>query len=745
MNKLLSEHCLDCHSSEEKEAGIDLQELAEHYDPQADEKKWIRVERVIASRQMPPSGSGRLADREMDVVKKWFDSDFVLPGGMMRAGSTVPRKLTREELQNTLEDILGVEIRQTVTNSRLHVIPDTIIEKFFPEGIRGESGFSNDASSQARESTDIQTLARCFSMVLSLLDRDEAARRRLLGSLEPNRISSRQAEKIISDFGARAFRRPLLAEEVNSFVKVFETIQQSDSKWEALKSSFLAILMSPAFLYRLEEKTEQQGPVSAEELAVRLSYFLWSAPPDDELMALARSRKLLEEETLRTQVRRMLADPRRIALAENLGGEWFDYKQLRQKSALNKRSDRMAGFYRTQFEEALLFFDSIIRYRQSLLRLVDSDWAFLNRHQAGIYRIQYTRKQLSVIEPLPPIQLHYRTLDREVETRNYEYRHAPLELVEISNRDRGGFVTLGPTLSVTSTANRTSPIRRGVWVMERILGEHFEQPEDVPDLESTRREAEKKKQKLSDQEILKLHSGQPGCSSCHRYIDPIGFGLDVFDPLGIRRSDAAVVPRGEKLSWAPEQTPARFADREWNLKQALEPGKKTAVYFQWSRGRHRLDVRNVRLINNGRILEDKHHGFTGSRNRDNVWYFQLPVDAPPTGWKLVANVKGDGGTDSRGTITIANPETTTAAFQLPDGSGFTTPAELKKRLLEHYREPIVDNAIRRVLAYALGRRIRPIDRPAIRKIAESLAEADFRLNHLIEEVVLSFPFRHKEF
>ncbi|MEK6237884.1 MAG: DUF1592 domain-containing protein, partial [Planctomycetales bacterium] len=118
---------------------------------------------------------------------------------------------------------------------------------------------------------------------------------------------------------------------------------------DAIKSSFLGILLNPYFLYRFEEPAPGQTEVVGDELAVRLAYFLWSAPPDEELLDLAARGELRKPEVLKQQTRRMLADPKRIALAENLGGEWFDYKKLRQQSSVNKRSDKMAGFYRTQY------------------------------------------------------------------------------------------------------------------------------------------------------------------------------------------------------------------------------------------------------------------------------------------------------------------------------------------------------------------------------------------------------------
>ena len=701
---------------------MDLEVLIDGYDPAAHAAKWEKVERAIIHGEMPPRKKGELPPGQKQAFAEWFHGEFVLPGGVQKAGAMLPRRLTREELQNTLEDLLGIELRVTVTNSRLHVIADTVVEKFIPAGVYGKSGFSNDAEALATGKVDIQTMARCLSMVLAKVDP---------GEVEP--------ETWIPAFAGKAFRRGLEDGEGESFVKVYQDLSATQTRLEALRSAMLAVLLSPEFWMRFEVSA-QAGPVSDRDMAVRLAYFLWSAPPDEELLAA----DLQDRDHIRKQVRRMLADPRRIALAENLGGEWFDYKKLRQQSAVNKRSDRMAGFYRAQYEEALLFFDSLLRYDQSIFKLVDADWAYTNRHQTNLYRLQRTTARTLSDNPLPPINLHYRDSTRTVLTKGYEYKHSPMDLVFLDDPYRGGFITFGPTLSATSTQNRTSPIRRGVWVMERILGRHFEVPEDVPSLEESQQKAKAEKLNLSPNEILKLHSSQPGCASCHSYIDPIGFGLEIYDQTGfVRTTPTPPNPNGEKLQWTPSQTPRAFADRSWTLTEPFKPGEPLHIHFQWTQGAHRLDVKNVRLAAGETELVDAHHGYTGSRNSKNTWRFQIPQNAPRSGWTLTATVKGDGGNNSHGTITVSDPFDG-PKYQLPNGNSFSSPDGLKQRLLADYREDIVENAIHRVLAYALGRRTLPIDRPAIEQIRAELAQQDYRLPALIESVALSFPFRHKD-
>ena len=354
---------------------------------------------------------------------------------------------------------------------------------------------------------------------------------------------------------------------------------------------------------------------------------------------------------------------------------------------------------------------------------------------------------MEVDSALPAVNIHYRNEDRKNHEGNYEYKHLPLSLKMLDDPNRGGFITLGSTLSATSTENRTSPIRRGAWVMERILGIHFEIPENVPDLEESQKKAKEQKLNLSPNEILKLHSSQKGCASCHKYIDPVGFGLEIYDQLGIQRSAPKVRITGKELfRWDPKVIPRKYEDRSWNLKLELEPGKINEVQFQYTKGSHRLDIRNVRLESSLIDLEDKHFGYTGHATHKNIWKFNLPKEAPTEGWKLTAEVKGDGGNNSYGIVSLLGDEhkEIEPAYKLPNGKGFTRPADLKELLVNEYRDKVIDNAIKKVLAYAIGRKVLPTDRPAIRRIKESIAKHDFSMNKLLEEVVLSYPFRNKE-
>ncbi|MEC9093028.1 MAG: DUF1595 domain-containing protein, partial [Planctomycetota bacterium] len=286
IQKILSDNCQGCHDDQTQNGGLDLSALVKEFRPRKDAQIWESVEVAIAQGKMPPPDEGKLSEVEVSKIVDWFSHQFVFYDGVQHPGPIRPRKLTREELQNSLEDLLSVELRPEVTNSRLHVIPETIIEKFFAAGVIGDSGFSNDAEGLAKETIEFQTYVRCFSLVLSLMDQNQRALQHFFQTKSPPQtLTIAQSAQIIQDFGEAAFRRELSGAEISAFQGVFEKLRHSKSDYGAIKSSFLAILLSPDFLYRFETAPRQTiEPLSNRELAIRLSYFLWSAPPDAELI-----------------------------------------------------------------------------------------------------------------------------------------------------------------------------------------------------------------------------------------------------------------------------------------------------------------------------------------------------------------------------------------------------------------------------------------------------------------------------
>jgi hypothetical protein len=306
---------------------------------------------------------------------------------------------------------------------------------------------------------------------------------------------------------------------------LFERLRRENQPFAvALRLPLKAVLVSPNFLFRIEEDRPQSKsiadngyPVSHYELATRLSYFLWSSMPDDELFHLATENKLHEDATLDQQVRRMLKDPKSKAMAEYFGGQWLGVNAL--LTTANPDRDKFKKYtpqIRDSFyAQAIEFVDSIFREDRSITTLIDSDYTYLNEPIARLYQI-------------PDI-------------KGEEMRRVPLK-----NPVRGGILGLGAVHVITSFPLRTSPVLRGKWILETVLGAPPPPPPpDVPKLPEDDTPSATQgatTTTLSIRQRLEQHRADPNCTSCHARMDPLGFGLENFDPIGRWRTDLAGQP-----------------------------------------------------------------------------------------------------------------------------------------------------------------------------------------------------------
>jgi mono/diheme cytochrome c family protein len=340
------------------------------------------------------------------------------------------------------------------------------------------------------------------------------------------------ARQILERFATRAFRRPATADEVESFVRLVElATRQGDSFERGIQVAVSAVLVSPHFLFRVERNATEPSSggqtVQSYELASRLSYFLWSTMPDDQLFALAASGEFNNETTLRQQVRRMIADEKASELARNFGGQWLNLRTLDEitpdPSQFTDWSGELRGDMRRETE---LFFEEVMRQDRSIADFVSADYTFVNDRLAR----------------------HYGLAD----VSGGEFRK-----VSLAGTPRAGVLTHASVLTITSNPTRTSPVKRGKWIMENILGTPPpEPPAEVPDLEVTR----KANPKASLREQLELHRNDPNCAVCHEQMDALGFGFENFDAIGRWRdadgqfpvNPAGTLPGGESFRTPPE-------------------------------------------------------------------------------------------------------------------------------------------------------------------------------------------------
>ncbi len=347
------------------------------------------------------------------------------------------------------------------------------------------------------------------------------------------------AEEIISRLGAQAFRRPLTPGELDNLMMFFEGGGEPGGFEEGIRTALQAILASPDFVFRFERRPDDVEPgeiyrLEDRDLASRLSFFLWARPPDAQLMSVAERGELSDPEVLEGQVRRMLEDPRSEALGARFAGQWLRLEDLEKV-----HPDRLLfpNYYQQLADDMLLetemFFNSLVSNDRSMFDLFNADYTFANERLARHYGIR--------------------------DITGEEFRR-----VTYPDDRRRGLFGHGSVLTLTSHANRTSPVLRGKWVMEVLLGTPPPPPPpNVPDLDLT--EAVVDGRMLTTRERMEQHRSDPMCSSCHRFMDPIGLALDNFDVTGrwrIRENGIPLDTQGELYDGTPVTSPE-------DLRQAL--------------------------------------------------------------------------------------------------------------------------------------------------------------------------------
>jgi len=309
------------------------------------------------------------------------------------------------------------------------------------------------------------------------------------------------ARKILTSLARQTYRRPVTATDIDPLMKLFATGRADGSSFEAgIEMALTGLLVSPDFLFRVEHSN---GRVSDLELATRLSFFLWSSIPDEQLLQIAERGQLHDRAVLRQQTLRMLSDPKSQALLDNFAGQWLHLRNIAEWHPDPMKYPQFDDALRNAFErESSLFFENIVREDRSVLELIDADYTFVNERLARYYGI-------------PGVHGSY------------------FRRVQLRGKDRGGVLTQGGVLMVTSYPTRTSPVLRGKWILENILGAPPPPPPpNVPQLEESAVGSAK-----SLREQLEKHRASAACASCHSRLDPLGFSLENFDGVGKYRAE----------------------------------------------------------------------------------------------------------------------------------------------------------------------------------------------------------------
>jgi hypothetical protein len=357
---------------------------------------------------------------------------------------------------------------------------------------------------------------------------DTPSRRRVF-TCRPSKAAEEAscARTILTNLARRAYRRPVTSADMNPILERYADGRAKGSFDQGIEQGLRLILANPKFLFRTEDAPARAAAqrVTDLELATRLSFFLWSSIPDDELLDAAARGRLSRADVLEQQVQRMLADARSRALVDNFASQWLLLRNLRNHVPNPGDFPNFDNELRTAFRtETELFFESIVREDRSVLDLLNADYTFANERLARHYGI-------------PDVYgSHFRR-------------------VLVQQEERRGLLGQGSVLTVTSYPNRTSPVLRGKWILENVLGTPPPSPPaDVPDL--TENQPGEEAQSLRAR--MEAHRRNPTCATCHRVMDPLGFALENFDGIGewrVKEPGGRIDPVGQLADGAAVDGP----------------------------------------------------------------------------------------------------------------------------------------------------------------------------------------------
>ena len=496
---LVEEFCYRCHGPQTQSAGINLASLVQVRPFVRNRHTWDRVVGVLDVKRMPPPGAPQPSDAVRDEMLailgreiRDFDYSTIDDPGFERM-----RRLTHGEYDSTVRDLFGVDLNPTDR---------------FPAELTGSSGFENSSNTLFLQPSlmerYIAVAERIVELALPAEPTTETHRRTrdliFVASPGGDLSETEAAEVVLRRFLARAYRRPATDDEVTRAMDQYASGRASDLGHEdAVKQVLQSALISPKFLLRVEAGRDGADPfpVTDWELASRLSYFLWSSMPDAELFELSVRGALRDPATLRGQVARMLADEKADTLGAVFAAQWLGFRHVGTRIWLDPIDNPWctATLMTAMRDESSLFFLSLLRDNQPIGRLIDADYTYVNQELATtLYGMD-----------------------------GVEGDH--MRRVSLDDPNRGGIIGQASILALTSNYKDTSPVKRGHYILDTLLGTPPPPPppnagvlsEEVADLRG-----------LSFREKVEMHSQDETCRVCHGKIDPIGFGLENFDYFG---------------------------------------------------------------------------------------------------------------------------------------------------------------------------------------------------------------------
>lgn len=589
----LKQYCEKCHQDQAPAGGFRLSRVADPASLTSDANKWLSLTNRVKNGEMPPKGAPappiEAKEKFGEFVQEAVHTAACATG--VAPGRSLIRRLNRNEYAATVRDLLDMHMD---------------LAKFFPADGAGGEGFDNAAETLFLSPLHSEKYLEVAKFAMEFAAKEYKSRARIfVAKPGPGVTADQAARKILDNFLPRAFRRPVTEGEVAPYVDLFRLAQKQGETFDnSILFALRGVLVSPHFLFRVESPNNSADPrpIDNYALASRLSYFLWGSMPDELLTDLAARGKLQDPEVLRQIIRIMLRNDRSVDFAQSFVEQWLHTRELSGDKAPDAKlfpeftkDEDLRSDIRYQ---PILFFREVFLQNLSLTNFLDS------KHSIGTTKLGRHFGLKLALRPNQNSQPHW------------------IELPENSNR--GGLLGMPAVLSVSSYPYRTSPVLRGAWVLESILGTPPPPPPaNVPPLE----EAPAGKAPGTMKERLAQHRNNAVCASCHSRIDPFGFALENYDVTG-----------------------------KWRT----EDGGK-------------------------------------------------PIDA---------------------------------SAELLDGTKFNGPAEMRKVLLER-KDLFIRHLTNKMLGYALGRGLTIKDSCTVDAIVAKVKQNNYSAQTLLEEIVLSVPFRQQ--
>jgi hypothetical protein len=535
---ILKTHCFSCHGSQAQKGKLDLERYLQLSQVLGDIKTWQAVAEKVGEGAMPPRDKPAVGDKERTLLTGWVAKLVrqVEAAEPTDPGPSFPRRITRREYRNAVRDLLHFEAD---------------VESYLPEA-RSQSGYDN----QIGQLTFPPELLEKYLLLADSVVEGASWNLGNIRNKEPinrwhkvwegeNKLTARQAaEQNLRGLARMAFRRPPDDKEVELLLKPFERSREVRKDFfHNQRYAIKALLVMPQFLYRIEAlpADDKPAPVDDYELAGRLAAFLWSSIPDPELMDVAAAGNLHKPDVLREQVRRMLNDPRGNRLAAEFPEQWLFGRQQTHLLDQVKFPDYTPALAKASSDELTNVFAKLIREQRSVLELIDADYAFVNEDLANLYGIKG-------IKDAP------------------EIKNRKMQEVKLTDRRRGGLLGMAIAHQKTSMPSRTSPTNRGKWVLDALLG--TPPPPPPPDVNNSvdGNAQDPEGRPLTLREKLDQHGKQgTSCANCHLKMDPIGYALENFDPIGRWRDKDGSQPV-ENTGKLPDGTELKGVE---SLKQVL--------------------------------------------------------------------------------------------------------------------------------------------------------------------------------